>query len=160
MSIRIVKGDAITALLNGDIDYLVHQTNAVGGFGSGIAGQIRKRIPQAYQAYKDNYDFWINQGYDNIPLGNISTGGNVIHLHSQLNYGRSGKRYTNYGAMANGFNYLPEVLYDMDESPEDIVIGLPYLMGCGLGGGDWNIVYELIEQCLAPNVKEVIIYQL
>lgn len=159
MSIKIVKGDAITALLNGEIDYLVHQTNCVGGFGSGIAGQIRKHIPEAYQSYKENYEFWTGIGKGNIPLGNISIGGKVIHLHSQLNYGR-GERHTNYGAMASGFERMRAILEDMNEYTDELVIGLPYLMGCGLGGGDWEVVYELIEHCLAPSFKEVIIYKL
>lgn len=158
--IKIVKGDAITALLNGEIDYLVHQTNCVGGFGSGIAGQIRTRIPEAYQAYIAYYNKWIDRGNKHIPLGDLSTGGKVIHLHSQLNYGR-GKRHTNYGAMASGLCNIFYLLSELESCRQDeITIGLPYLMGCGLGGGEWEVVYELIEHCLAPYVKEVIIYKL
>lgn len=163
MTIKIVNGDVIDALLDREIDYLIHQTNCRGGFGSGIDGQIRKRIPEAYTAYIENYNFFTKTlKMEHIPLGNISCGGNVLHLHSQLNAGRDGKRYTNYGAMATGFQSLPDYLFD-DEGvscPENRVIGLPYLMGCGLGGGDWGVVYEIIEHCLAPYVKEVIIYKL
>lgn len=159
-NIKIINGDAITALLNGEIDFLVHQSNSVGGFGSGIAGQIRKRIPEAYEAYKENYDKFISHGHKHIPLGSLSYGGGVIHLHSQLNYGR-GKRHTNYGAMACGLEkvYMHVSCYE-NKDPRETKIGLPYLMGCGLGGGDWEIVYELIEHCLAPSFKEVVIYKL
>ena len=159
-NIKIVEGDAITALLNEEIDFLIHQSNCVGGFGSGIAGQIRKRVPEAYKAYKENYDEWISKGHKHIPLGSLSSGGGVIHLHSQLNYGK-GKRHTNYGAMASGLEFMNMyITYDQNRYPKETTIGLPYLMGCGLGGGDWEIVYEIIEHCLAPSFKEVIIYKL
>lgn len=60
------------------------------------------------------------------------------------NYGRSG-RHTDYAALEKGFddilNYVIE--YDIPE------IAMPYKIGCGLGGGDWNIVKSIIEQKFA-----------
>lgn len=161
MSIKIVEGNAVDGLLNGEIDYLIHQTNCQGKFASGIAGEIRKRIPEAYEKYMKYYNMWISRGNKHIPLGDISIGGNVINLHSQLYYGNDGKRYTNYGAMAAGLQDIFHVLQDIDDRMlSGIKVGLPYQIGCRLGGGDWNIVYELIEHCLAPYVKTVVIYKL
>lgn len=161
MSIKIVKGNVVDGLLNGEIDYLIHQTNCQGKFSSGVAGEIRKRIPEAYEKYMKYYNMWISRGQKHIPLGDISIGGNVINLHSQLYYGNDGKRYTNYGAMAAGFQDIFYVLQDIDDRMlSGIKVGLPYQIGCGLGGGDWEIVYELIEHCLAPYVKTVVIYEL
>ena len=160
-NIKIVKGNAVDALMNGEIDYLIHQTNCQGKFASGIAGEIRKRLPAAYDAYMKRYNLFRSRGHNHIPLGEISQGGGVINLHSQLYYGYDKKRYTNYGAMATGLQAIFYYLSDYDDRQQrDIIVGLPFGMGCGLGGGDWEIVYELIEHCLAPFVKEVVIYKL
>ena len=37
-------------------------------------------------------------------------------------------------------------------------IGLPYKIGCGLAGGDWNVVEKMIVDILDP-VCEVFIYE-
>ena len=161
-NIKIVKGNAVDALMNGKIDYLIHQTNCQGKFAGGIAGEIRKRLPAAYDAYMTCYNrYTFLQGKKHIPLGEISQGGGVINLHSQLYYGYDKKRYTNYGAMAAGLQDIFHYLSNYDERQQkDIAVGIPFGIGCGLGGGDWEIVYELIEHCLAPFVKEVTIYKL
>ena len=36
-------------------------------------------------------------------------------------------------------------------------IAIPYLMGCHRGGGDWNIVYKMIEEVFDDSDCEVLI---
>jgi hypothetical protein len=48
------------------------------------------------------------------------------------------------------------------ENDEDLPvpnIGFPYLMGCGLGGGDWRIVERLIEVAFHNYEGDIIIYK-
>ena len=157
---KIVKGNAVDALLKGEIDYLVHGTNAQGAYQSGIAGEIRKRIPEAYQAYIKQYQQWIDFGKKSIPLGDLSNGGKVINLCSQQFYGRSGKRYANYGAIASGFCNFYTYLQHIDtRNPRNLKIGVPWI-GAGLGGCEQEIIKELIEHCLNGCYASVIIYEL
>ena len=34
--------------------------------------------------------------------------------------------------------------------PAGETIAMPYKIGCGLGGGNWNVVYGIIEKILGP----------
>ena len=63
----------------------------------------------------------------------------VINLHAQRGYGRDGKRYLDYGALVNSLNYTIDWLDIL--RLKDYVI--PYGMGAGLAGGDWQTVYEI-----------------
>lgn len=158
--IKVKQGNAVDALLNREIDYLVHSTNAQGKFASGIAEEIRKRIPEAYEAYMKQYNMWKFTGKKSIPLGDLSSSKGVINLCGQEFYGRGGKRYTNYGAIASGLCDLFGYLQDIDtQQPRNTIIGLP-LIGCGLGGAEEEIIMEIIEHCLGDIYKEVIVFKL
>lgn len=155
-NIKTVKGDAVEALVKGDINFLLHQCNAQGVMNSGIAKQIKNTLPEAYGAYLKQYQ-------DNFgdTFGMVSIGGNVINMVSQDNYGYDGKRYTNYGVMADIMSQISEIIYaDYGLHTRNLVLGLPYKMGCDRGGGDWMIVHELIEHCLSQYWREVVIYEL
>lgn len=163
--IKYIKGNVVDALLNGEVDYLIHQVNAQGKFASGIAGEIRQRIPEAYESYMNMYNVWISRGNKDIPLAdfNVSKSG-VINLVGQQYYGRDGKRYTNYGALAQGFSCIEEY-FRLDGCggdvplPRNVTLGLPKI-GCGLANGSWEIVEELIQFLLVPYFKEVRVYEL
>lgn len=45
------------------------------------------------------------------------------------------------------------------EAPESYVVGFP-LIGCGLAGGDWEIVSELIEKAFEGFNGEIRVYTL
>jgi O-acetyl-ADP-ribose deacetylase (regulator of RNase III) len=157
--IKVKKGNVVDALINGEIDYLIHSTNAQGKFASGVAGEIRKRIPEAYDAYMRQFRQCQVQG-KTITLGELSGAKGVINLCGQEYYGYDGKRYANYGAIAVGLGDVFHYLQDIDsKQPRNIRIGLP-LIGCGLGGANEEIIMSIIEHCLQGSYKEVTIYKL
>lgn len=153
------KGCIINALQNNEIDYLIHQCNSKGVMGAGLAKQVKERIPEAYTAYMDDYKFFREKHGKDLPLGLYSSANGVINLVAQEGYGK-GKRFTNYGALASAFCSLFNGVQDFDSRhPTDLTIGIPKYLGCGLGGGDWEIVLELIEHCL-DWCNQVVIYEL
>lgn len=153
-NIKFVKGNAVDALLNGEIDFLLNQVNCRNKYASGIAKEIGEKIPEAKKAYHD----WCSKRND--LLGDIICIEGVIHIFGQEFYGRDGKRYTNYGALARGIADIEQyVLYHTDWRQTDAIIGIPDMIGCGLGGADREIVLELIEHLLSW-AKEVRIYSL
>ena len=149
MTIKYLKGDAITALqqaqLNGNTGtYLVHCCNAQGVMGSGIARSIKERIPEAYTEYKHHLE---DAKLSNTsPMGSFSYGGNVINLIAQENYGRDphnrGTRQVHYGYLAMALRKAAVLFSDYDE---DRTLIVPYKMCCDRAGGDWNVVVELLE---------------
>lgn len=151
MSITFKKGNVVDALLDGEVDYIAHCCNNKGVMGSGVALEIKNRIPEAYEAY-------INGP---LELGYYSIGGNVVNLVAQDGYGK-GKRFVNYGALANTFQaVMSELWYNkgFDKVSSRVKIGIPYKMASDRAGGDWNIVLELIEYTLSP-WADVVIYEL
>lgn len=153
--IHHVKGN----LLESNCDYICHQVNCQGTMASGIAKQIRAKWPEVYDQYKKVCSKFIRL-YTNPAehmLGNVQycpcdSGLVVVNVFSQDNYGYDGDRYTSYDAFANALNRLRM------EIPHKNTIGFPKNIGCGLGGGNWNIVLAMIEEILG-NTHDVYIYE-
>lgn len=160
MSVEIVKGDAVKAVLNGDTDFLVHCCNAQGVMGSGIAKQVKDQIPETYEAYRLRY------ATKGLTLGDVIYSEGVFNLIGQDRYGYDGERYCHYGAIAKGFNTISQMTMagDLYKKLVDIPvksnysIALPYKFACDRAGGDWEVVEDLIETLLGS--LEVKIYQL
>lgn len=81
-------------------------------------------------------------------------GRKVIHLLEEI-YGRKaspeiwalngysrGERQTNYAALAAA---LFSFFRDCAQKNQSAIIRLPYGLGCGLAGGDWNTVLAIIN---------------
>lgn len=143
MTIEIVSGDLLDALDNRDVDVIGHIVNCQGVMGSGIAKSIKERYPAVYEEYKAFYN---DVGNSRRLLGRSQEcyisespidSRSVFNLHAQLDYGTY-KRQLNYGALGS-------CLFQMEQDTKGAVVGFPYLLGCGLAGGDWNIVLEMIE---------------
>lgn len=127
-----------------DINVLVHQANIEGNMGAGIARAIAQKFPDA--ATEDRRAFLDGDA----TLGNFSAcevnGKLIVNL-----YGQSIKRKssagipTDYNAVIAGFEKLSRWLEII--SP-DFTIGVPYKMGCALGGGDWGIYSSIINNTI------------
>jgi len=148
--IRIVEGDILQAPEN----IICHQVNCQGVMGSGLAKQIRARYPTVYNYYKD----LCKKNDPDKQLGAVlfmEFGDKVIaNIFGQVNYGRSGV-FTDYEGLRKGFL---SVLYEATEIYKNYTIAIPYKIGCGLAGGDWEIVYQMIEEIFKD--YEVTLYKL
>ena len=115
---------------------LLHVVNCQGVMGSGIAKEIKERIPSAYEDYRESYTT------DNLKLGKITDSDGddpwVINMAAQEFYGTD-ERHLNYGALAA---CLGQINLEIP-LPKRVIV--PYLMGCGLAGGDWEIVEEMLD---------------
>ena len=138
--IKHIKRD----IFESNADIILHQVNCRGVMGSGVAKQVRDRYPRLYEDYKRRckakgdkllgkirvYDRWFLNGEHRFV---------VVNLHAQKDFGYDGKCYTDYNA-------LRDCLQNVHDNCSGTVIAIPYLMGCHRGGGDWNIVYAMIEE--------------
>lgn len=130
-------------LLMLDCDIFCHQVNCQGRMGSGIAKTIKEKYPIVFEEY---INFCKNAISSKNLLGKcqiININDNLLcaNLFGQLYYGYGGL-YTNY----EGLRCALMNLYDFCSYHENKkwIIGIPYNIGCGLAGGDWNIVYKMI----------------
>ncbi|MBO8171583.1 MAG: macro domain-containing protein [Bacillaceae bacterium] len=154
MALIEVKGD----LLESDCDVIAHQCNCFKTMGAGIARQIKKRYPEAYKADTE------------LPLsaeerlGKISVahhpGENryIVNLYGQYNYSGPGP-LTDYPKLESS---LQEMFRYFQNQPDfdRLKFGVPYMIGCGLAGGDWNIVSEMLERVSKQFGKDIYAYRL
>lgn len=134
-----VKGNIFNFIEEGCI--LLHQVNCQGVMGGGIAKTIKELFPNVYSAYKEYCTY-----YNKKCLGDMfpvhirfkSKNFTIGNCFGQEYYGRD-KRYTDYEKLRKSFE---QVASDCDYSK----ILIPKYIGCGLAGGDWNIVSEIIGE--------------
>ena len=148
-------GNLLTA---NDVEVIGHQANCQNTFGAGIAKSIKEMYPKAFyadtMAYKDGTAVLGNYSFCHLD-GNIKK---IFNLYGQHLYGKS-KRQTNYDALYTALDGMKKRLVENDRDLTVPNVGFPYLMGCGLGGGDWRIVERLIEVAFNDYNGEVIIYK-
>lgn len=131
-------------ILEGASDIILHQVNCKGVMGSGIARQIRDRYPIVYDEYKKVCDMYrpdTSKLLGSIQSCRIGSGKYIVNLFAQDRYGRDWERYTDYEA-------LESCLKRVNKMYTGKTVGIPYMMSCGRGGGDWGIVSKMIENCL------------
>ncbi len=140
------EGDLLKAALAGDVHVIMHQCNCFNTFGSGIAKQIKMVFPEAFDA-----DLETKKG-DVAKLGTYTVAASRGILIYNL-YGQYGVSATN---MQTRYDALEDAMSSVSELIAHTVIGIPRI-GCGLGGGDWSIVEDIVERTIARN-NEVIVY--
>ena len=133
---KIITGDLIDLARKGEFDVIVHQCNCFHNFGAGIALQIQKYFPEAFEMDKTT------SFGDRSKLGTISTAciGNlwIVNGYSQFGCGVN-KIRTEYDAVKEVFKRIKNTF------PISVRIGYP-LYGAGLAGGDWNIISKIIDE--------------
>ena len=110
---------------------------------------LHSKWPVVFKEYKEHIKYrW--ERFNQHPLGTIngtSVGKNLIvyNFYSQDNYGRNG-RQTNYEAFEKCLIGLTKRFENSKIPVGSIPVYFPYGIGCGLAGGDWKIISELIEK--------------
>lgn len=127
-------------------DVILHQVNCQGVMGSGIAKQVREKYPEVFDVYKTLCDIKSDKSelLGTAQFVRVGENGYIVNLFSQENFGYDGKCYTSYDA-------IRKCLEDVNNYFSNETIAIPYLMGCYRGGGDWNVVYQMIEDIFNRN---------
>ncbi len=149
---KIVKGNVVDAVLNGDCHFMLHISNSQKTMGSGVAKEVRARIPSAYT----NYMFKPK----NEPAISCSDEYNCFNLTAQQYYGYDKKRYLKYDWLIHCLRELEDLDFELQDRFEtgNLRIAIPYLMGCDRAGGDWGTVCEILEAFLGHH--EIVAYKL
>lgn len=139
--------------------YICQQVNCIGVMGGGLAAQIRKIYPDIYEEYRTYLNTFNNKKDALGKVYKFITNDNLVifNIFGQYSFGTD-KKYTDYDALANGFECIKKHL--IVANPNFNTLYIPYNIGCGLGGGDWNIVLNIIynkfggKECDAVIVKK------
>ena len=136
---KIIEAD----LLDFNCDIIAQQVNCKGVMGAGLALQIRRKYPIVFYRYltKCNKQKDLLGTIQVINVGKVY----VANLFSQWSYGTS-ERQTDYRALELCLLKLRDCMINHGLK----TLALPYGIGCGLAGGDWNIVYNLINKVFQP----------
>lgn len=154
--VEIIQSDIFEA----PVEIIIHQANCFCTMGSGIAKEIKRRYPRAYDS-----DCMTKSG-DPYKLGQFTFAAPgedqdkwIINLYGQFRYGKGepGVRYTDYEALEKGFKAIKSWLEKM--GLEKTNIGIPYKIGSDRGGGDWNVVESLIREVFEQSDMQVFICQ-
>jgi len=137
--INEIKGDLLTAK-----GIILHGVNTQGVMGSGVALAIRNKWPKVFTEY-------LKHVASKRPGGHLLGDVQEVHLFGSDNtivmncftqefYGKDGRKYASYDAMDACMQQVA-VLAAIDGT---LAINFP-LIGCHLGGLNWNVVREIID---------------
>jgi O-acetyl-ADP-ribose deacetylase (regulator of RNase III) len=138
-----VQGDILD--MAGKVDVIGHQVNCYGIFGGGLALQIKNKWPGVFNTYVEfihdlmKKDLLTRQnllGYCQLARTDSCF---VANLFGQYDIG-SGLQ-TDYTALHRSLISLKEQMHHQGLNS----VALPAKLGCGLAGGDWNIVQAIIQ---------------
>lgn len=138
---KYIRGDILSENESNGLVLICHQVNCCGVMGAGLAKQIKKKYPVVFSEYKKFLGMLKEIGED--PLGVIHTvrvepNVAIVNIFGQREYGKYGL-HTDYAALRRAFKTIAQ-LYPNEK------IRIPCKIGCGLAGGDWNIVSQIISE--------------
>lgn len=143
--IKYVQGD----LFDTEADIIAHGCNAQGVMGSGVAKQVRTLYPAAYLEYRRWHEDY------GLELGSViwcnTKGKHIANCITQEYYGRDGQRYVDYNAIQECMKKIH--IYSL--AGDELSIAMPKI-GSALGGGDWTIIEQIINNEF--KTKEVLVY--
>ncbi len=154
-----IQGDLIHLALQGEFDVIVHGCNCFCTMASGIA----KPMAETFNCNTFNLEKPIYKG-DIDKLGRIDFQSGflkndkrlfVVNAYTQYHYGKN-----HSDGVENPLDYeaLTLCLRKINKRFKGKHIGLPQI-GCGLAGGDWNKVKQIIQQELRDCDVTIVIYK-
>jgi O-acetyl-ADP-ribose deacetylase (regulator of RNase III) len=165
-----IKGDLIKLALEGKFDVIVHGCNCFCTMGAGIAPQMDKHFGcgkyllegSSYKGdinklgtidgQKRSINIAIPGSLSVIPRTKIIT---VLNLYTQYHYG---KNHIDGVSIPLDYEALTLCMRKINHLFKGQNIGLPQI-GCGLAGGNWEIVKEIIKKELNDCQITVVIYE-
>jgi len=138
---KTIKGDLLKLGANGEFDVIVHGCNCFNTMGAGIALQIKKTFKDAYiadlETCRGDMGKLGNYSYAPIAIGEHFLC--IVNAYTQYNYGNS--------EMKVNYHSIKTVFEKIAKDYNGLRIGYPKI-GCGLAGGDWAVVKEIIDTAL------------
>jgi len=155
--INYVNGDATQPQGEGP-KFLIHVVNDVGLWGAGFVLAVSRRWPQPEAAYKGWHAVRDRLPEVRFELGNVQTvkvGSelSVINMIAQQGVGRrAGGIPLDYVSLKDCLKRVAELAKPLEASTH-----MPRI-GCGLAGGKWSVVEQIIDETLIEAGVPVTVY--
>lgn len=141
-----LNGDALSP----ETGIIVHGCNCQGVMGAGIAAQVVKRFPTAYEVYRKQYESELGLGLGEITFAEVAPFKFIVNANTQFSCGGD-KRYVDYEAVAKCFEKvkaLAEIIEESNGRSLDIIFPK---IGAGLAGGNWTIIETIILETIGDH---------
>jgi O-acetyl-ADP-ribose deacetylase (regulator of RNase III) len=143
------------SILDAPQKYIAHGVNAQNTMGSGVARVLFEKYPKVkkdYHFYHKDMLEYLDANDDLLGSYSVSDqddGKGILNCYTQLYYGRSGKKYVSYDAIFDVFKVM--IAMGVDE------VAIPKI-GCGLAGGNWEIVKQIIDDATGDDLDVYVYY--
>lgn len=140
-------------LLDANEQYICHQCNCVTKNSKYLAQHIFTRYPYAntYKTRTSN----TNPGTIDIK-GNGTNQRYIINMYAQYYPGKA--KYSNDNPKVR-LEWFKLCLHQIAQIKNINSVAMPFNIGCGSAGGDWNTYYKLIKEFVINNNITVVLYK-
>jgi O-acetyl-ADP-ribose deacetylase (regulator of RNase III) len=140
---KMVKGNMLENINPEVLTVLLHGCNCFHTMGAGVASQIANRWPKVLEVDKQTVK-GVREKLGSNSYVRINDKLIIVNCYTQFTYGVY-KRQVNYEAIYNCFEDVAIYLQKYDLSKIDMRAPM---IGCGLAGGDWNIIRPIFNKLL------------
>jgi O-acetyl-ADP-ribose deacetylase (regulator of RNase III) len=136
-------------ILNSTADVMCLQVNTLGVAGAGLAKRLKDKCPSAYAHYRQlcvKTAPGVLMGKTLIVPLDVNKGRFVAYCFAQEVLARQGECVTDYDALRKALQMVAEWMKNNGKKS----VAIPYKMGCGLAGGDWETVKGIIVEVFQP----------
>jgi O-acetyl-ADP-ribose deacetylase (regulator of RNase III) len=160
-SIQYVVGNVTDGQFDSDYRIIPHVCNNQGVMGKGVAKALYNKWPEVKKQYLWRFKlmegvielgeaFPVNVGNDTFVYNMIAQLGVMSRRDKNNNpIGRDGKPPIRYTSLIKAMNTVKNFASQINGSVE---IHCPKF-GCGLAGGNWNVIKSIIEEMWCPLFK-------
>ena len=137
---EIIEG----SILDANTDYIAHQVNCKGVMGSGVALALRQKWGPYLENYFVSCRAFSRRSYSLLGTyvrSDLPTGQSIINLFGQDTYGHG--KHTIERSLQEA---LIRFCNDIPTDGKQYTCAIPYKIGCGRGGGNWVLVYDMLQQ--------------
>ena len=149
---------------------LLHQVNCLGKMGAGLAAQISKKFPGLWKDYHE-YCGWFQED-DNGKSHRHEILGSWHKFQPKddlIICNAFGQEYVNRNGRMTDYDAWHKILKKLEMQTRNVnktlpkekqwKIHAPYNLGCGLGGGDWDEMYSIIQTYFNDSPVEFVIHK-
>lgn len=133
-------------IINGNIldvtrGYIVHQVNCQDAMGAGVARALYEKYPKVKEDfYAMGAKTTPQQRFGILQALKVTDELVVCNSYSQFYFGGGDKNYTDENKLIKNI-----FLASAWAAKHQVNCYIPYLIGCGLAGGNWEVIWESIK---------------
>lgn len=136
---------------------ICHQVNCIGAMGAGIALQIKNKWPVVFNDYKKECQLFVNNPkklLGKVQDTLVSDKLVVANCFGQVYPGRNG--------IMTDYQAWDDILEELKNLSNffSLELHFPYMVGCGLAGGNWDTMLNKIRDKFESTNTKVFIHKL